>query len=87
MFFVSGTKIYLSTYDAELKAYPECKLVRREDDTVCVVKAGGGIAKKPKHRRVCTLAELIAQFGAAAVAEVKAGETNGSDEGKDKGKE
>lgn len=77
MFFVSGTKIYLATYDAELKVYPECRLVRQADDAVCVVKSGGGIAKKPEDRRVCTLTELIAQFGATAMPAAKAAETDG----------
>ena len=86
MFFVSGTKIYLSGYDTELKVSPECKLVRRDDGTVYVSKVGGGIAKKPKHRRVCTLAELIAQFGATADLEPELEEASSFNKTKDKHK-
>lgn len=63
MFYVSGSKIYLSTFDAGMKVYPEVGLVRQADDSISVVRKGGGVAKKPKRRQLCTLQELKAQFG------------------------
>lgn len=63
MFYVSGSKIYLATFDAELKVYPEVKLAWIDYDHIGVVKSGGGVAQKPKAYSLCTLAELIAQFG------------------------
>lgn len=66
MFYVTGAKIYLATFDAELKAYPEVKLVRDEADALCIVKTGKGIAKRPAGGRLCSLTEIRARFGALA---------------------
>ena len=63
MFYVSGSKIYLATFDAELKVYPEVKLAWIDYDHIGVVKSGGGVAQKPKDYSLCTLSEIIAQFG------------------------
>lgn len=63
MFYVSGAKIYLATFDTELKVYPEVKLVRIDHDQLGVVKSGGGLSQKPKAYSVCSLAEVLAQFG------------------------
>lgn len=71
MFYVSGTKIYLATFDADMKIYPECKLVCFEDGTIGAVRTGSGVAHPPKHRRVCTLAELRAQLGHTAESATK----------------
>ena len=72
MFYVSGTKIYLATYDEDLKAYPECKLMLNKDGTMYIKKTGGGVAKKPPRRRLCTLAEIVAQLGSTAIKPVAA---------------
>lgn len=63
MFYVSGSKIYLATFDAELKVYPEVKLAWIDYDHIGVVKSGGGVSQKPKVYSLCTLSEVIAQFG------------------------
>lgn len=63
MFYVSGSKIYLATFDAELGVYPEVKLTRLDHDHIGVVKAGSGTAVRPVRCQVCSLAEIIAQFG------------------------
>lgn len=63
MFYVTGSKIYMATFDAELKIYPEVKLAWIDYDQLGVVKTGGGIAQKPKVYNLCTRAELLAQFG------------------------
>ena len=47
MFYVSGTKIYLATFDAELKVYPEVELAWIDYDHMGVVKTGKGVTKKP----------------------------------------
>lgn len=82
MFYVSGSKIYLATFDAELKVYPEVKLAWVGYDQLGVVKTGGGIAQKPKAYSLCTLAELIAQFG-GTVAPVTEAEPETEDEDED----
>ena len=82
MFYVSGSKIYLVTFDAELEVYPEVKLARVGYDQLGVVKTGGGIAQKPKAYSLCTLAELIAQFGGTVEPAPEAEpETEDEDEG------
>ena len=45
MFYVSGAKIYLATFDAELKVYPEVKLAWIDYDHLGVVKTGKGVTK------------------------------------------
>ena len=52
MFYVSGTKIYLATFDAELKVYPEVKLAWVGYDQLGVVKTGKGVAEKPARSRM-----------------------------------
>lgn len=63
MFYVSGTKIYLATFDAELKVYPEVKLAWIDYDHLGVVKTGKGVTKKPAGCRMCSMTEVIARFG------------------------
>lgn len=63
MFYVSGTKIYLATFDAELKVYPEVKLAWIDYDHIGVVKTGKGVAEKPAMSRMCSLVEILAAFG------------------------
>lgn len=72
MFYVSGSKIYLATYDEDLKAYPECKLMVNKDGAMYIKKTGGGVAKKPPRRRLCTFTEIVAQFGTTAIKPVAA---------------
>lgn len=66
MFYVMGTKAYLATYDETMKVYPEVQLVRNDDGTMHASLKGGGIAKRPEHADLCTLAELSAQLGGLA---------------------
>lgn len=63
MFYVSGTKIYLATFDTELKVYPEVKLAWIDYDHLGVVKTGKGVAEKPAMSRMCSLVEILAAFG------------------------
>lgn len=63
MFYVSGTKIYLATFDAELKVYPEVELAWIDYDHMGVVKTGRGVTKKPAGCRMCSMTEVIARFG------------------------
>lgn len=81
MFYVSGTKIYLATFDAELKVYPEVKLAWTDYDHLGVVKTGKGVTKKPAGCRLCSMTEVIARFS-GAVAPVTSEE---SDEDKTEG--
>ena len=67
MFYVSGTKVYLATFDEKCKVFPEVKLAWAGPDQLKVVRVGGGIAQKPGVYSICTLTELIAQFGGAVV--------------------
>ena len=66
MFYVSGTKIYLATFDAELKVFPEVKLSWIDYDHLGVVKTGKGVTKKPTGCRMCSMTEIIARFGGSA---------------------
>lgn len=69
MFYVAGGKIYSSTYDEDLKVYPEMRMMVTEDGDYYLKKMSTGVAKKPAKRRVCIMCELIAMFGyKAAVA-------------------
>lgn len=81
MFYVSGNKIYLATFDAELKVYPEVKLAWIDYDHLGVVKTGKGVTRKPADCRLCSMTEVIARFG-GAVAPVTSEE---SDEAKTEG--
>ena len=82
MFYVSGTKIYLATFDAELKVYPEVKLAWIDYDHLGAVKTGKGVTKKPAGCRMCSMTEVIARFGGAVAPvtfdESEASETKGS---------
>ena len=77
MFYVSGPKIYLATFDAELKVFPEVKLTWIGYDQLGVVKTGGGVAQKPKVYKLCTLPELIAQFGGTVAPVTEQPKTDG----------
>lgn len=83
LFYVSGVKIYSSNYDESKKVYPEFKVARREDGSIGVVSAGGGISIKPKQRAVCTTEELIAQFGGTVAHVTEQPKTGGDDGDKD----
>lgn len=74
MFYVSGAKIYLATFDAELKVYPEVKLAWIDYDHLGVVKTGKGATKKPTDCRMCSLTEILSRFG-GDVAPVASGES------------
>jgi hypothetical protein len=68
MFFVSGTKIYLTEFNTTSKVYPEVKLIKTSDGTVQMKVQSSGISKKPVNSQVCTAREVIAQFGSGATA-------------------
>lgn len=78
MFYVSGTKIYLATFDAELKVYPEVKLAWIDYDHLGVVKTGKGVTKKPVGCKLCSMTEVLAQFGGRVAPVDAKEETEGS---------
>ena len=81
MFYVSGAKIYLATFDAELKVYPEVKLAWIDYDHLGVVKTGKGVTKKPVGCKLCSMTEVLARFGGT----VNSDESYESKENKTKG--
>ena len=82
MFYVSGTKIYLATFDVELKVYPEVKLAWIDYDHLGVVKTGKGVTKKPVGCKLCSMTEVLARFGGTVTSdesyESKENKTKGS---------
>ncbi|MGN1230071.1 MAG: hypothetical protein ACI4T5_10530 [Prevotella sp.] len=66
MFYVTGTKVYLATLDEKTKVYPEVRLVKTEGGAIVPEVLSTGVSKKPPHREICTLAEIIARFGQSA---------------------
>ena len=82
MFYVSGAKIYLATFDAELKVYPEVKLAWIDYDHLGVVKTGKGVSKKPVGCKLCSMTEVLARFGGTVTSaesyESKENKTKGS---------
>lgn len=78
MFYVAGGKIYLSTFDTDLKVYPEMRLMVTPEGDYYLKKMATGVAKKPAKRRVCIMCELIAMFGYKAAVEL-AEETGGKE--------
>ena len=80
MFYISGTKIYLATFDAELKVYPEVKLAWIDYDRIGVVKTGGGVSVKPEQYNLCTLSEVLAQFSGTVASVAKTLESEDEDE-------
>ena len=81
MFYVSGAKIYLATFDVELKVYPEVKLARIDYDHLGVVKTGKGVTKKPVGCKLCSMTEVLARFGGTVTSD----ESYESEENKTKG--
>lgn len=81
MFYVSGAKIYLATFDAELKVYPEVKLAWIDYDHLGVVKTGKGVTKKPVGCKLCSMTEVLARFGGTVTSD----ESDESKENKTKG--
>lgn len=72
MFFVSNSKIYLNRLNSDKKFYPEVILVKDADDNISIkVSSTKGIEVKPQNRQVCTLQEIIAQFGHKATTTAK----------------
>lgn len=70
MFFVVNSKIYLNRLNSDKKLYPEVVLVKDDNDNISVkISSTKGIETKPRTRQVCTLQEIIAQFGHKAVTE------------------
>ena len=61
MFYVSEGKIYSTSPNAEGK-YAEYKL-QVVEDKILLVATTNAISKRPKHRQVCTVEEVIAQLG------------------------
>ena len=82
MFYVSGAKIYLATFDAERKVYPEVKLAWIDYDHLGVVKTGKGVTKKPVGCKLCSMTEVLARFGGTVTSdesyESKENKTKGS---------
>lgn len=82
MFYVSGAKIYLATFDVELKVYPEVKLAWIDYDHLGVVKTGKGVTKKPVGCKLCSMTEVLARFGGTVTSdesyESKENKTKGS---------
>lgn len=77
MFYVSEEKIYSAQPNAEGK-YTEYKL-QVVDDEILLVATTNAISKRPEHRQVCTVEEVIAQLGSTAIKpEVKAVTSNKS---------
>lgn len=74
MFYVSGSKIYLTQFDETLKVYPEVILILEEDGTVTPEVLKTGIAKKPKNRSIRTIHEVLAALGHNAQPREKAPE-------------
>lgn len=58
MFYVANNRIYLMERDDALGVYPEVKLVDGHP-----VAQETGTAVKPANRMICTLQEVLAQFG------------------------
>lgn len=71
MFYVSGTKIYLDTFDDKLKVYPEVKLVKNDDDSIAMEIQKTGVAKKPANRKICSAREVYAMLGPMAQPKLK----------------
>ena len=82
MFYVSGAKIYLATFDVELKVYPEVKLACFDYGHLGVVKTGKGVTKKPVGCKLCSMTEVLARFGGTVTSdesyESKENKTKGS---------
>lgn len=81
MFYVSGAKIYLATFDVELKVYPEVKLAWIDYDHLGVVKTGKGVTKKPVGCKLCSMTEVLARFSGTVTSD----ESDESKENKTKG--
>lgn len=58
MFYVAGSKVYLTERNNTLGVYPEVKIVNGQP-----VIQDKGVAQKPPVRAVCTLEEVVVQFG------------------------
>ncbi len=58
MFYVANNRIYLMAWNDALGVYPEVKLVDGHP-----VTQETGTAIKPANRMICTLQEVLAQFG------------------------
>ena len=58
MFYVSNSKVYLTERNSALGVYQE---VRITDGKPAVLNTGS--VKKPPNSTICTLEELVAQFG------------------------
>lgn len=63
MFYVTGKKAYVDTFDEKLGVYPEVQLEVDSDGNSVMKILKTGVAKKPKNRQVCTKDEVIAQLG------------------------
>lgn len=67
MFYVTGTKVYLTSFNKKLNIYPEVKLVKESADGRIVFDVlSTGVSSKPVHREICTAEEVLARFGASA---------------------
>lgn len=58
MFYVAGEHIYVANYNEDLGIYPEVHLV---NGNVKILDTG--VSRKPAERTMCSLQEILAQFG------------------------
>lgn len=58
MFYVAGERIYVANYNEDLGIYPEVHLVNGVAKILDT-----GVSRKPAERTVCSLQEVLAQFG------------------------
>ena len=65
MFYVSGTKVYLTTFDSSKKVFPEVRLIKDAAGKIRFEVLKTGISVKPVHRELCTRQEVLAKFGSS----------------------
>lgn len=85
MFYVNGSDMYLTVFDEKLGVYPAVEIVMQDDGTVTVTRDDDyGVKQKPIGCSVCTLTEIVAQYGESLkLADVETAPTLG---GKPSGK-
>ena len=71
MYYVSGGKIYSTVKGASTNKYAELEMYKATDGVdgkprFALRVKDAGVVNKPANRRLCTMEELIAQYGASA---------------------
>lgn len=71
MYYVSEGKIYSTVKGASTNKYAELELYRSADGVdgeprFALRVKNAGVVNKPANRRLCTMEELVAQYGAIA---------------------